>query len=183
MESPLLWLEVLNLKEGVYEWTYSLNDTFFKQFEHSIIEQANLTAQIQLRKTAKGIDTKLYLVGEVVVPCDLCADDYPLSISTQDEVIYRYTEHYTEEEQETLENQEERELRWISAIDKAINIGQEFYEIASIELPLRIVPPEKDGICTLCHKNPQDWLSKIGKFTEDDDSIDPRWEDLKKFKK
>lgn len=182
MSTHTIWIEVSLLKEGVYEYKYLLDDGFFQCFKQSIIQKAKLNAQIQLKKTHHGIDTRLYVEGEIVVPCDLCAEDFSITIQAKDEVIYRYKENYSEQEREKLEEQEEREVRWIFVLDKRIDVGQELYEIAHIELPMRLRPPQKDGLCTLCHKNPEEWLSKIGNSEQDAEEIDPRWNELKKLK-
>jgi len=182
MSTHTIWIDVVLLKEGVYEYKFLLDDAFFQGFEHSIIQKAKLNAQVQLKKTHYGMDTRLYIEGEVVVPCDMCAEDFPISIQAKDEVVYRYKENYSEEEREKLEGKEERELRWISILDKRIDAGQELYEISHIELPMRLRPPQKDGTCAFCNKNPEEWLSKIGNAEQDTETTDPRWEQLKKLK-
>jgi uncharacterized metal-binding protein YceD (DUF177 family) len=182
MNAHTVWIDVVSLKEGVYEYKYLLDDAFFQCFEHSIIQKAQLGASIQLKKTHYGIDTRLYVDGEVVVACDMCAEDFSISLQAKDEVIYRYKENYSEQEREKLEEKEEREVRWISMLDKRIDAGQELYEIAHIELPMRLRPPQKDGICTVCKKNPEEWLNKIGNSENDTEQTDPRWNELKKLK-
>lgn len=182
MNTHTAWIDVVLLKEGVYEYKYLLDDVFFQSFEHSIIQKAKLNAVVQLKKTHYGIDTRLYIEGEVVVPCDMCAEDFSISVQAKDEVVYRYRESYSEQEKEKLEEKEEREVRWISVSDKRINAGQELYEIAHVELPMSLRPAQKDGICTVCKKNPEEWLSKIGNSENDTEQTDPRWNELKKLK-
>lgn len=182
MDAHTVWIDVALLKEGVYEYKYLLDDIFFQCFKQSIIQKARLNAYVQLKKSHYGIDTKLYIEGEVIVPCDMCGEDFSVSVQAKDEVIYRYKENYSEQEREKLEEKEEKELRWISVLDKNINTGQELYEIAHIELPMRLRPAQKDGVCIVCKKNPDEWLKKIGKSENDTEEIDPRWNELKKFK-
>ncbi|MCS7027283.1 MAG: DUF177 domain-containing protein [Bacteroidia bacterium] len=182
MEEHSIWIEVLSLKQGVYEYKFVLDDAFFHAFEHSIIQKANLNAQIQLKKAHYGIDTRLYVEGQVIVPCDICAEEFALPIQAKDEVLYRYKEYFSEQEKKNLEDKEERELRWFSVIDKQINVGQEFYEVAHVKLPMRLCPAQKNGICVVCQKKPEEWLNQVTKSNQDTEDIDPRWNDLKKIK-
>ncbi|MCS7077607.1 MAG: DUF177 domain-containing protein [Bacteroidia bacterium] len=182
MAKHSVWIEVFNLRNGVYEYKFLIDDGFFNTFEHSIIQKAKLNAYVQLRKTSHGMDTKLYLHGEITVPCDMCAEEFIISIQAKDEVVYRYKEGYSEQEKEKLEEREQRELRWVSIIDKQIDVGQELYEVAHIQIPMKLCPAQKDGVCLVCKRKPQEWLNQIGKPDSDSDYIDPRWNDLKKIK-
>lgn len=166
----------LGLKEGKHEFNYHIDHTFFKAFENSLLEDAEVDVKVILEKTSTMLILNLSANGETVFPCDRCGDDFTLPITSKDRIIVKIGE--------SLVTEDEDEIIFLSPGAHEIDISHPIYEMIILGLPNKRV-----------HKNIEDCnqevIARLAEFgvienptkeEEKEEDTDPRWDALKKLK-
>lgn len=158
------------LKNGIHHFDFEVNDQFFACFENSEITHGSLNVSLALDKKSVLLVLNIKASGTVIVPCDRCGDDFEFALDGQQSIVVKFGG-------EESENTDE-DVIYLSFKDHEINVAQPVYETISLALPYK--RNHDDGKC-----NPEA-LKKIKLFSKEDldksDSVDPRWEALKKLK-
>lgn len=164
----------LGLKEGKHEFNYHIDHTFFKAFENSLLEDAEVDVKVILEKTSTMLILNLSANGETVFPCDRCGEDFTLSFLSQDRIIVKIGE--------SLVNEDEDEIIFLPAGAHEIDISHPIYEMLILGLPNKRVHKEIED----CN---QDAIARLAEFgaienqlKEEEEETDPRWDVLKKLK-
>jgi uncharacterized metal-binding protein YceD (DUF177 family) len=137
--------------------------------EYSEIQEGRVVIDAILTKSERLMEMDLNFKGEVIIPCDLCGENFVQEICFDETVVIKTGDNEDEDEGIIILGSEETEL----------NISHYLYESISLSLPSKRVHPQVDGKprcdkALLAKLNPE----KGG----DDDEIDPRWAALKKLK-
>ena len=113
--------------------TYELAGSFFALFEHSLLDQGQLTATVQVNKTANHLQLLFNITGHVVLQCDrtLAPFDYPIQLAQ--EVNFQLGP----------ENKElDVDLYMITPNTTTINIAQHLYDFISLAVPMKKIHPD-----------------------------------------
>jgi len=76
------WIDFIGLTNKVYQYEYSIEDEFFKNFDGCEISKSSLKCLLQLNKNDNFIEMRFDLSGKVGLICDRSLDpfDYPVKI-------------------------------------------------------------------------------------------------------
>ena len=164
----------INFKElelGEYNFGFEIDNTFFEHFEKTEIHEGVLNLNVHLLKEERLITLDISMDGTVKVRCDRCLDyfDFPLEFHGK---LYLDLSNASEEDREDIIN--------IAEDQSDINLAQYFYESIHLSLPLKRVHPEDEEGNSTCNQNMLDLIEQY-KQGKGDDSIDPRWEKLRKL--
>ncbi|MBD3639316.1 MAG: DUF177 domain-containing protein [Crocinitomicaceae bacterium] len=173
-------IQFSGLKEGLHDFHFDVGNAFFEQLDYSEIQKAELSIDIQLEKQTNMLILNFEIKGRVMVMCDKCTDDFYLDINTNEELIYKFSDGFSDDEK----------IVFIPENEVKIDISQPIYELTITAIPSKRVHP--DGKCN------QEMLEAMDDYLmvetdeaepddddtkSDDQDIDPRWEELKKLKK
>lgn len=160
----------VGMQKQVYQFEYSINESFLKHFEDTNIEKCDVEVKLEFDKKETFFLLNFYIDGSVQVPCDSCAEDFNQEIFGDYEVAIKFG---NEDNQEI----EEEDVVYISKADDFIDVSNLIYEFIILSIPLRCVHPEnKDGE-NECN---EEVLQKLN--TKKEESADPRWAALEKLK-
>jgi uncharacterized protein len=173
-------IEISNIKEHVvHNYDFKLDNSFFTLFEDSLIQKGLLTVDVDLEKTPLLIRTNFKIKGQVELICDRSLDPFDYSISSDSQLIFKFSEEY--------EGEITEEIIGIKRETIKINIAQYIYEFINLEVPIKKLHPrfQKDE-----SQNEEDSLLIYSTETENEadsdspseDLIDPRWLALKSLK-
>ena len=114
------------------------------------------------------------LNGTVMIPCDRCLEELQLSVSMQGDLYVKVGDP----------DKSNEDVVFISPDEYELDLSHHMYEFIMLSLPYRRIHPENNRGESLCN---QEMLLKLAKFSTggppegENNSTDPRWDDLKKL--
>ena len=167
------------LKDGIHEFHYQLDKSFFDLVEYSEILDADLEVNLKLEKKPNMMIVEFEMAGKVKVSCDRCTEDMMLSISGSDDVIYKFGEGFSEDEKIIL----------IDPNDVEIDVKHPLYEFSILQLPAKKIHPEGecnqemiDALDNYLMVDEKEVENQVNDDDDSDEDIDPRWNALKDLK-
>ncbi|MCB9233818.1 MAG: DUF177 domain-containing protein [Bacteroidia bacterium] len=164
-------VEVPKLILGYQEEEFLIEKDFFDQFELSPIEDGEVRVKARITKFNTHFDIIFEFSGYIMLECDRCMEPYPHQFSNSHRVIFTYDEKVEKETDDVV---------LIDRNNPLLSFVNEFYDFLVLEIPIRKVPAPS------VHKCAPEILALIqnasGQSGDDDQEIDPRWNDLKNLK-
>lgn len=163
------------LNAGKHNFEFDINKKFFDCYEHSIVKDGNLKAEVELQKQENLLILHFDIQGEILLTCDTCLKEFMSPISIQERILVKFTEEdWTDNTEEVLV---------LSKSDHELDIAELLYEYINLAVPY-IVKCEEQGQGITC--DPE----MLALFTSEPDAeeqkeeeiIDPRWEALRNIK-
>jgi len=163
------------LNAGKHNFEFDINKKFFDCYEHSIVKDGNLKAEVELQKQENLLILHFDIQGEIQLTCDTCLKEFMSPISIQERILVKFTdEDWTDNTDEVL---------ILSKSDHELDIAELLYEYINLAVPY-IVKCEEQGEGIAC--DPE----MLALFTSEPDAeeqkeeeiIDPRWEALRNIK-
>ncbi len=168
-------IKFLGLKLGEHSFDFQLNDEFFDLFGYDEFENARITARVGLVKKENSLEFTLITEGQVIIPCDITNEPFDLPVANEIRLVVKFGDEYDDSNEDLL---------IIPHGEHTVNIGQYLYEAVVLSIPLkRISPAVENG------EKGQEILAQLERYEEqrtsdridEDDQVDPRWEQLKKL--
>jgi len=171
MMSGLYSIPLAGLKEGRYTYDFKIGDDFFETFEGSEIRKGDFNVNVTLDKRGTLLELKIDIDGEAEVVCDRCLGNFPMHLSSSNKLIIKLGNGWDDSDPEMIT---------MPVDEHMLELSQYFYEYVHLALPIqRIHPDDRKGKSTC---DPE-MLKKLEEHEiGDKDSIDPRWEGLKRLK-
>jgi uncharacterized metal-binding protein YceD (DUF177 family) len=169
-------IEIASLKIQDYSYTFTIEDSFFANFPHSIIERGKLVANLRLRKSETMIELDFAIQGKAELLCDRSLEPFEQALKVQEKLILKFSDHNEEITDE---------LEFIARGTTDINVAQYLYEFISLAVPVKKLHPkfrnepddEADEILVYSSESADNQVDKSA-----EENIDPRWQALKKLK-
>ena len=166
-------IEFKGLKEGIHEFEFEVDKSFFAHFEDRLVDNGEAKAIVVLEKRSTFLKFDLKVKGWLELTCDRCLENYQQKIKNRAELFVKFGENEFEENENVI---------WVDPEEHVINVAQIIYEYITLSIPLRhIHPKNKDGERS-CNK---EMIKKLKNYTHADhnekQTIDPRWDALRKL--
>ena len=164
------------LKVGKHDFRFEVGETFFKEFEYSLVKSGKLTIDLELDKQETLLILSFTISGEIYLNCDVCLANFPSPLDIEERQIVKFTGD------EHLEDDTE-EIVMLSRNEFEIDVSSLIYEFINVAVPY-ISRCDDEGKTEWCDKEmirKLDELSNENK-QENNSTDDPRWEALKKIK-
>ena len=166
-------IPIIGLKIGKHQFDYQVDNTFFAHFDYDEFNDASVKVSIILEKKSTLLELEIKHKGTVNVPCDVSGEEFDLAIKGKLNLIVKFGDTY---------NDEHEELLILPHGEFQVNVAQYIYESIVLSVPLRRIHPGiKDGSLTDVIKKLEALAPKENKTIEQNNDIDPRWENLKKL--
>jgi uncharacterized metal-binding protein YceD (DUF177 family) len=160
------------LKLGKHIFDYVITNTFFDEFEYSLVKKADLQCKVELEKQETMLILSFHINGTIGMNCDKCLAEYPQSIDVHEQQIAKFSEEGIDEDEEIIN---------LTKNDHEINIAELIYEYVNVAAPFIAVCSD-EGNTSYCDKEMIDRLNKLSADSGQDEKTDPRWDVLKKIK-
>jgi uncharacterized metal-binding protein YceD (DUF177 family) len=160
------------LKLGKHIFDYVITNTFFDEFEYSLVKKADLQCKVELEKQETMLILSFHINGTISMNCDKCLAEYPQSIDVHEQQIAKFSEEGIDEDEEIIN---------LTKNDHEINIAALIYEYVNVAAPFIAVCSD-EGNTSYCDKEMIDRLNKLSADSGQDEKTDPRWDVLKKIK-
>ena len=164
-------IDLRDLKEGLTEMSFLLDDDFFGRLEGATLKRGCLRCDLSVNRTDTFFELKFHISGMVIVPCDLCLDDMEQPIEANETLACQLGE----------EDRSDDELVVVARDNGVLDISWFVYEFVNLAVPIRHV--HAPGKCNAAMMSILDEYSVSRRDDEDEEeSADPRWDALRKLK-
>ena len=160
------------LKLGKHQFEFDVTDSFFDEFDYSLVKKGNLKCVVDLEKQETLIILNFHITGHIDLNCDRCLAPYPQFMDIKEQQIAKFSEEEIDEDEEIIK---------LGKSDHDINIAPLIYEYINVSVPF-IATCGDEGNTEYCDKEMLDSLNKLSVNNEQTETVDPRWEALKKIK-
>lgn len=162
-----LIIPFVGLKEGKHEFEFKINETFFKEFEYSIIESADFSIDLIFDKKKTMFELNFQIEGTIYTDCHRCGDTIEIDVRENNTLIVKFGEEPSSFTDDIL---------YISNEEYELDLTNIIYEFTNLLMPKK--PVHKD--IQNCN---QKAIETLNKYSESKNyGSDPRWEALSKLK-
>lgn len=161
------------LRRETHEFDFVLDESFFANFENTLIRKCQVQVHVALDKTQEPAVLEIDLDGTVWSDCDKCTASIPIAIHQSFTLFVKNTPADTDSDADDVE-----EIIYLAKDDNEINLSQHLYEFVHLSIPVHVIcdNPGKTDYCD------QDILQRLEGDTNNEESSDPRWAALNKLK-
>ena len=170
-KSEVLKIDLKELNEGVSTLSFNLGDAYFESLDEDEIKRGNISVSINVRRTENYFELDFHTEGTVVIPCDICLDDMDQPIETDDRLVVKFGEEYSEDD----------DLITVDEREGILDVAWFIYEFIALNIPAKHV--HTPGKCNAAMIKVLEEHSATRSSGEDEESaVDPRWNGLEKLK-
>lgn len=162
------------LKLGKHRFDFEVTDTFFDEFEYSLVKKGKLNCEVELEKQETMMILDFKINGVVDRSCDRCLSEFPETVHVQERQIVKFA---GEAEPEDADD----EIIVLTRSDFEINLSGLIYEYINLAMPL-ISVCKNEGNTLFCDQEMLDKLKTLSGSEEENIGTDPRWNVLKNIK-
>ncbi len=163
----------VGLKIGEHTYNFEINNAFFEDFEYDEFNDANIHLEVLLNKKTTLLEFSLSFKGSVNVNCDTTNEPYNQEVNGLCHFVVNFGEEFNDENEDIL---------ILPHGSHEVNIQQYIYESIVLAMPTRRVHPGiEDGTLKSEILEKLEELSPRLETETEEESTDPRWDDLKKL--
>ena len=163
-------IDLKALPQGTSILEFKLDDSYFKAIDAPDIQRGELSSSLSIRRTDDFFELNFHTEGIVHIPCDICLDDMEQSIETDDRLLVRFGEDYSEED----------DLVIVAENEGILDVAWFIYEFIALNIPIKHV--HAPGKCNPAMIEMLQEHSAARSGEEEEETVDPRWAALLKLK-
>jgi uncharacterized metal-binding protein YceD (DUF177 family) len=167
----------VGLRAGVHEFSYELDNQFFKDKGAQDTENIEANVKLLLDKNTGFMLLKFIVGGKAEVSCDRCGN--PLTADLWDE--FNMVVKLTEDPEEMNNTEEDADVFYISRTESHINVEDWLYEFVMLSIPLQKMCGNDAEGHSLCNEEVLKKLEEM-KAATDEHNANNIWKGLDKFK-
>ncbi len=165
-------VNIIGLSKKAHLFNYHLEKGFFEKYGTETVSDGRFDVEVILDKKETFIEVNFKISGQAALVCDRTLEPFDFPINETRKVVFKYGE----EAQEISD-----EIVIITRDQDSIDLGQYLYEFIALAIPMKKLHPrfanEGESDQPMVYST-----SPNEKEENENDSIDPRWEKLKKLK-
>ncbi len=154
----------IGLKLGSHTFEFDVSDSFFEEFEYSIIHSGNVHVDLILEKKETMMIGTFSCEGVVSASCDRCNDALDVPVRGSFQLVFKLSDEETDDETLIVLPPEAYEL----------DVAPHIYELITVSLPVRMIHEEGE-----CNEEMVEALNQYLLNPEDEDEWDEEddWDD------
>lgn len=165
-------VNIIGLSKKAHLFNYHLEKGFFEKYGTETISDGRFDVEVVLDKKETFIEVNFKISGQAALVCDRTLEPFDFPITENRKMVFKYGE----EAQEISD-----EIVIITRDQDSIDLGQYLYEFIALAIPMKRLHPrfanEAESDKPMVYST-----SPTETEEKENDSIDPRWEKLKKLK-
>lgn len=166
-------VNILGLSNKVHQFEYQLEDKFFEHYGRDIVSTGSFKVEVALDKRETFIEANFIIEGQAQLICDKSLESFDFPLKLDRKIVFKFGEEEKEISDEIL----------IIPRDKAsLELGQFIFEFISLAIPLKKVHPRLQAEEEEYEDGKIIYTSGGDIEESEPETIDPRWEILKKLK-
>lgn len=164
-------IDLKALTDQVATYEFKLDDAYFEAIEAPDIQKGNLSVALSIRRMAGSFEFTFHIRGFVIVTCDLCLDEMQQPIDTENKLMAKFGEEYSDDD----------DLIVVPEHEGVLDISWFIYEFIDLSVPIKHV--HAPGKCNAVMTKKLQELSATRSSLEDGEKpVNPRWAGLEKLK-
>ena len=167
-------VNIIGLSKKAHLFNFQLGKAFFEKYGAEVVSDGRFEVVVILDKKETFIEAEFKINGQAALVCDRTLEPFDFPITETRKVVFKYGE----EAQELSD-----EIVIITRDQDSLDLGQYLYEFIALSIPMKKLHPrfasETDSDQLMVYSTSQ---SENEPDQNENDSIDPRWEKLKKLK-
>jgi len=144
-------IQFQGLKNGIHQFEYQIDSSFFKKFEDSALDKASFVVKLDLEREENMMVLNFEFEGTMVTECDRCLEIIDMPMQGTQRLMVKFSEE---------EKEEEDDVFYIQPKAPELNVSKYVYELVHLGIPIRKVKPE-------CDENPQDCSTNLIDFIKE----------------
>ena len=163
------------LGSGKYEYSYTLDNTFFEGYENEELREGKVDFEVILERHERMLMFTFFFKGEVKTTCDRCLGEMSVPVEGEEHLCVKFSD---------TESSEDENVVYLPENAYQIDLAQWMYEYVAVSMPMQHVHPEGE-----CDPEMLKFIAYEADEREGDDEVrelgegesDPRWEALKQL--
>jgi len=164
-------IDLKALPQGITNLELKLDDEYFKAIEAPDVQRGELVSCLSINRTDDFFELNFHTEGVVHIPCDICLDDMDQQIMSDDRIVAKFGEDYSEDD----------DLVTVAENEGILDVAWFIYEFIDLNIPIKHV--HAPGKCNPAMIDLLNKHSTARSGEERENSLDPRWAELLKLKK
>ncbi len=119
-------IPIQGLGNGIHNFDFDINESFFAHFEHSPVQTSDLKVQIVLTKKPGVTSIVFNVKGTILTPCDRCLTDIHLPIEGSFPMLIKDAEELSED----------IDVIYVNSSQKKLEVAQYLYEFSLLSIPI-----------------------------------------------
>lgn len=166
-----LKIDLKELNEGLTTLNFNLGDAYFESLDEDEIKRGSVSVSLNVRRTENYFELDFHTAGSVVIPCDLCLDDMDQDVESDDRLIVKFGEEYSEDD----------DLITVDEREGVLDVAWFIYEFIALNIPAKHV--HTPGKCNAAMIKVLEEHSATRSSGENEEAaVDLRWNGLEKLK-
>jgi uncharacterized metal-binding protein YceD (DUF177 family) len=166
----------VGLKPGVHEFNYSVDDSFFEEYQEQDFRKVQAQIRLLLEKNNSFMILRFQVGGKAEVTCDRCNSDLPMQLFDD----FTMTVKMTEEPELMNEQEEDPDVYYISRGESHLDVKNWIYEFVNLSIPMQKTCEYENMDGPYCNATARELLNKMR--PEEGPKENPLWKGLDKFK-
>lgn len=161
-------IDIYGLSTGVHDYQFEVTKDLFHLFEQEIVTSGSGVCHVSLDKSATMLTLEFNIQAKVELICDLSVRPFDHEIQSRRELRMKFGD---------TEDELSDEIVIIPWDSKWINVAEYIYQFVLLEIPMKKIHPD-----LRTQERPDVLYRTQEEEIEEEETIDPRWEALKKLK-
>ena len=162
-------IPVKGLGNGIHEYRFHIDKSFFDQFEHSPIQDGSFEVNFIFDKRPEMFDLHFDFYGTAKAACDRCLAQVDLPVEGDNRLLVKFGEDIDED----------ADVIFVSPEISSLNVAKYIYEYICLAMPLINVFDCESLSEPPCDKKMLAFLELRENEEEDEDEDGSIWDDLK----
>lgn len=163
-------IDLKALRQGMNKMQIKLDNEYFKAVEAPDIHGGDLIAEISILRAGEVFEMNFHIEGIIHIPCNLCLDDMEQPVNTENKIVAKFGEDYSEDD----------DFVTVAEDEGILDVSGIIYEFIVLNIPIRHV--HAPGKCDLAMIRLLQEHTAVRSSEEDEQTMDPRWAALKNLK-
>ena len=167
----------VGLKPGPHVFEYTINDSFFEEFQAQDFHHCNANIKLILEKgTSSFLRLRFEIGGTLEVVCDRCSNNLPLQLFDE----FTMTVKMVEEPDVMNEQEEDPDVFYISKGESHLDVKSWIYEFINLSIPMQKTCSFENMDGPHCNPAARALLRNLK--AQENSQANPVWKGLEKFK-
>ena len=162
-------IPIEGLKDGMHEFDFQLDSSFFEHFEAAPIQNGNFTLKLYFDKRPDMLVLVFDIKGSYPTECDRCLAAIDLPVNGQEQLLIKYASQAGED----------ADVVYITRETKLLNIAKYVYEYVCLSVPMVKTYECETEKEPPCNQEMLAYLNREATNEPETETNNPIWEALK----
>ena len=165
-------IQFSGLKSGVYNYDYTLGDSFFSEYKNEKILGGEVVFRVKLEKKERLMMFFFTYSGKVRTVCDRCLEEMDWPVEGEQTLCVKISD---------TEESDDEDVVILPEKEFKIDLAQWMYEYVVIAMPIQCIHPDDEEGNPTCNPEMMKFLSQEHQEESESGETDPRWDALKEL--